>query len=94
MAKTVNSPLSPSMKLLTVSNKITKPQDRFVFRQMSGVDKHGETIRVVDMETEFRNNYFVLFFFPKDFKVDSSEVLSFKEHLEEFTKNNFEIVVF
>ena len=78
--------------MLTVSNKITKPQDGFVFRQMSGVDKDGQTIRVVDMETEFKNNYFVLFFFPMDFKVDSSEVLSFKEHLEEFTKNHCEIV--
>jgi peroxiredoxin (alkyl hydroperoxide reductase subunit C) len=44
------------------------------------------------METEFKNNYFVLFFFPMDFKVDSSEALSFKEHLEEFTKNHYEIV--
>ena len=78
LAKIVNSPLSSSMQLLTVSNKITKPQDGFVFRPMSGVDKDGETIRVVDMETEFKNNYFVLFFFPLDFEVDSSEVLSFK----------------
>ena len=45
MAKTVNSPLSPSMQLLTVSNKITKPQDGFVFCHMSGVDKDGETIK-------------------------------------------------
>jgi alkyl hydroperoxide reductase subunit AhpC len=91
MAKTVNSPLSLSIQLLTVSNKITKPQDRIVFRQMSGVDKDGETIRVVDMEleTEFKNNYFVLFFFPMDFKVDSS---SFNKHLEEFTKNHCDIV--
>ena len=59
---------------------------------MSGVDKDGETIRVVDMETEFKNNYFVLFFFPMDFKVDSSEVLRVKEYLEEFTKNHCEIV--
>ena len=92
MAKIVNSPFSSSMQLLTVSNKITKPQDGFVFRQMFGVDNDGETIRMVDMETEFKNNYFVLFFFPMDFKVDSSEVLSFKEHLEEFTKNHYEIV--
>jgi alkyl hydroperoxide reductase subunit AhpC len=90
----MNSPLSPSMQLLTVSNKITKPQDRFVFRQMSGVDKDGETYQsaVVDVETEFKNNYFVLFFFPMDFKVDSSKILSFKEHLEEFTKNHCDIV--
>ena len=86
MAETVNSPLSSSVQLLTVSNKITKPQDEIVFRQMSGVDKDGENIRVVDMETDFKNNYFVLFFFPMDFKVDSSKVLSFNEHLEEFTK--------
>ena len=39
---------------------------------------------VVDMETEFKNNYFVLFFFPMDFKVDSTKILSFNEHLEEF----------
>ena len=87
-----NSPLASSMQLLTVSNKATKPQDGFLFRPMSGVDKDGETIRVVDMENELRNNYFVLFFFSMDFKVDSSEALSFKEHLEEFTKNHCEIV--
>jgi alkyl hydroperoxide reductase subunit AhpC len=40
------------------------------------------------METEFKNNYFVLFFF----KVDSSKVLSFNEHLEKFTKNHCYIV--
>merc|ERR1719233_1185483 len=44
------------------------------------------------MKTEFEDNYFVLFFFPMDFKVDSSEVLSFKEHLDEFSANNCEIV--
>jgi alkyl hydroperoxide reductase subunit AhpC len=43
------------------------------------------------METEFKNDYFVLFFFHKDFNVESSEVLSFKEHLEEFTKNHCEL---
>jgi len=81
-----------SMDILTVSNRVTKPQDTFKFRAMTGVDKDGETIRTVDMKTEFENNYFVLFFFPMDFKVDSSEVLSFKEHLDEFTKENCEIV--
>ena len=50
---------------------------------------------MVDMETEFKNNYSLLLFFPMDFMVDSSEVRSFKEHtlgLEEFTKNHCEIV--
>ena len=75
------SSLAASMQLLTVSNKITKPEDGFVFRQIpGGVDKDGETIRVVDMETEFKNNLSLLFFFPIDFKVDSFEVLSFKKH--------------
>merc|ERR1719312_1405502 len=44
------------------------------------------------MKTEFEDNYFVLFFFPIDFKVDSSEVLSFKEHLDEFTESHCEII--
>ena len=47
------------------------------------------------METEFKNNYYLLLFFPMDFKVDSSEVRSFKKHLlglEEFTKNHCDIV--
>jgi len=83
---------SSNMELLTVSNKVTKPQDAFKFPSMTGVDKDGETIRMVNMKTEFENNYFVLFFFPMDFKVDSSEVLSFKEHIAEFTKENCEIV--
>ena len=87
-----SSALNASMQLLTVSNKVTKPQDTFVFRDMIGVDKDGVSIRTIDMKTEFEDNYFVLFFFPMDFKVDSSEVLSFKEHLDEFANNNCEIV--
>ena len=81
-----------TQQLLFVKNKVTKPQDDFVFRTMTGVDKDGETIREVDMEAEFKDNYFVLFFFPMDFKVDSPEILSFKEHLEEFAKNHCEVI--
>ena len=92
MAHFIDSPLESGISLLTVSNKITKPQDGFVFRPMVGVDKDGVTVRVVDMEAEFKDTYLVLFFFPMDFKVDSSEVLSFKKHLDEFTENNCEIV--
>ena len=87
-----DSSLDASMQLLTVSNKVTKPQDTFEFREMIGVDKNGTSIRTIDMKTEFEDNYFVLFFFPMDFKVDSSEVLSFKEHLDEFSANNCEVV--
>ena len=84
-----NSPLASSMQLLAVSNNVNKPQDQdgFVFRPMSGVYIDGQTIRVMDMEVGF-----VLIFFHLDFKVDTSEVLSFKEHLEEFSKNHCEIV--
>ena len=87
-----SSSLEAGMQLLTVSNEVTKPQDAFLFRKMNGVDKDGKTIRIVDMETDMKNNYFVLFFFPMDFRVDSSEVISFKEHLDEFTDNHCEIV--
>ena len=66
------SSLEASMQFLTVSNEVTKPQDAFVFRKMNGVDKDGKTIRMVDMKSELENNYFVLFFFPIDFRVDSS----------------------
>ena len=87
-----NSSLNASMQLLTVTNKVTKPQDTFVFRKMIGVDEDGKSIRTFDMKTEFEDNYFVLFFFPMDFKVDSSEVLSFKEHLDEFTESHCDII--
>ena len=83
---------SKSMSLMAITNNITKPQDKFFFRPMIGVDKDGETVRVLDMETEFEEKFFVLFFFPMDFKVVSSEVLSFKEHLDEFAKYSCEIV--
>ena len=87
-----NSSVDVGMQLLTVTNKVTKPQDTFEFRKMIGVDENGESIITVDMETDFEDNYFVLFFFPMDFKVDSSEVLSFKEHLDAFTENHCKIV--
>ena len=87
-----SSSLEAGMQLLTVSNEVTKPQDAFLFRKMNGVDKDGKTIRIVDMVTAMKNNYFVFFFFPMDFRVDSSEVISFKEHLDEFTDNHYEIV--
>ena len=87
-----NDTSSLDTQLLTVTNKVAKPQDTFMFRKMIGVDENGESIINVDMKTEFEDNYFVLFFFPMDFKVDSSEVLSYKEHLDEFAENHCEIV--
>ena len=43
-------------QLLTVTNKVTKPQDTFMFRKMIGVDENGESIINVDMKTEFEDN--------------------------------------
>ena len=92
MAHFIDCPMESSMSLLTVSNKIIKPQDEILFRPMLGIDKDGETVRKVYMEIEFKDYYFVIFFFPMDFKVDSSEILSFKEHIADFSKNNCKIV--
>jgi len=88
MAFTIES----GMSLLTVSNKNSKPQDEFPFKTKVGVDEDGETIREFNMDLEFKDTYFVCFFFPMDFKVDSSEVLAFKENLEEFSKMHCKIV--
>ena len=92
MAHFIDCPMESSMSLLTVSNKIIKPQDEILFHPMLGIDKDGETVRKVYMEIEFKDYYFVIFFFPMDFKVDSSEILSFKEHIADFSKNNCKIV--
>ena len=43
------------------------------------VDIGNSPLFVVDKETEFKDNYFMLFFFPMDFRVDSSQLLSLKE---------------
>lgn len=71
------------------------PQDQFDFTKKSvlyGLDSDGETIRQFVLAEELKNTYFVLFFFPMDFKVDSSEVLAFNEKLDEFKKRNIKVI--
>jgi len=41
---------------------------------------------------DFEKNYVVLFFFPMDRSVDYSELMAFKENLENFAKNDCQVV--
>ena len=42
--------------------------------------------------TNFAKSYVVLFFFPMDRSVDYSELMAFKEHLEQFAKHECQVV--
>ena len=86
------TPYFSGLPLVTVSNKVVKPQDQFPFRKMVGVDKDGETVRIFDLETEFENEYFVIFFLPMDFTVDSAEVCAFAETRTQFEAENCEVL--
>ena len=76
--------------LLYAQDQTVCPQQSFPFHKQPniiGVDNDGETIRTFNLERELNESYFVLFFFPMDFRVDASEVLSFSSKLSEFLEN-------
>ena len=74
--------------LTTVLDQTAMPQDVFMCQVIGVDDENGESIRTF----EIQDNYMAMFFFPGDFKVDFSEVLHFKEHLDELKESNYEIV--
>ena len=80
------------LRLLTVTNSRVKPQDTFPYRTMVGVDTDGETVREFDLKAELEGHYFVIFFFPMDFTVDSEEICSFKASLEGFSAEKCDVL--
>ena len=88
-----DTPHFSGLPFVTVTNSCIMPQDKFPFRKMAGVDVDGKTVKVFDLETEFHDQYFIIFFFPMDFTIDSQEVTSFSKFLSEFAAENCQVFV-
>jgi len=79
---------------LNFQDRIVQPQAPFPVNQGKAfmcLDADGTTIRRFTFE-ECHNTYFVLFFFPMDFKCDSSEVRAFTRLMPQFTENHTKVV--
>jgi len=61
------------------------------FHHTQAVMEDGETTKTFS-NTNFGNNYVVLFFFPMDRSVDYSELMALKENLGKFEENNCQVV--
>jgi len=61
------------------------------FYNTQAVMEDGVTMMTFS-NTNFEKNYVVLFFFPMDRSVDYSELMAFKENLENFAKNDCQVV--
>merc|ERR1712212_595875 len=96
MGNPETSLLKNSCTMLVYSEERTiYPQQSFPFDKkpnLIGVDDDGETIRYFNFVRELNNTYFILFFFPMDFKVDSSEVLQFSSKQKLFKENRIAVV--
>ena len=86
-----DTPYFSGLPLVTVTNCLTKPQDLFPFCKMVGVDGDGKTIKVFNLKTELDDKYFVIFFFPMDFTIDSQEVTRFRKFLSDFDAENCQV---
>ena len=78
---------------LNFQDRIVQPQAPFPVNQGKAfmcLDADGTTIRRFTFE-ECHNTYFVLFFFPMDFKCDSSEVRAFTRLMPQFTENHTKV---
>merc|ERR1719239_87131 len=79
---------------MNFQDRIVQPQAPFPVNQGKAfmcLDADGTTIRRFTFE-ECHNTYFVLFFFPMDFKCDSSEVRAFTRLMPQFTENHTKVV--
>lgn len=77
--------------LVCAEKRTIHPQHPFPFIQKPaiwGLDSDGATIQQFNLEKECKDKYFVLFFFPMDFKADSSEILAFDAMIDKFKDNN------
>ena len=80
------------MSLLTVKNKVFKPQDSLPSMLVYGVQDDGQTIHRFDIQDYAKGTYLLLFFFPLGLKEDSVEVLNFAKSLKEFQELDCKVV--
>ena len=80
------------MSLLTVKNKLFKPQDSLPSMLVYGVQDDGQTINQFNIQDYAKGSYLLLFFFPLGLKEDSAEVLKFAKSLKEFQELGCKVV--
>jgi len=80
------------MSLLTVKNKLFKPQDSLPSMLVYGVQDDGQTIHQFNIQDYAKGTYLLLFFFPLGLKEDSEEVLKFAKSLKEFQELDCKVV--
>jgi len=80
------------MSLLTVKNKVFKPQDSLPSMLVYGVQDDGQTIHRFNIQDYAKGTYLLLFFFPLGLKEDSVEVLNFAKSLKEFQELDCKVV--
>ena len=80
------------MSILTVKNKLFKPQDPLLSREIPSVAEDGKTIEKVNVKEKFSGSYQILFFFPLGLKSDSEEVLKFSSSVQQFEELECKVV--
>ena len=85
-------PKKSNMSLLTVKNKLFKPQDSLPSMLVYGVQDDGQTINQFNIQEIAKGAYLLLFFFPLGLKEDSEEVLKFAKSLKEFQELGCKVV--
>ena len=80
------------MSILTVKNKLFKPQDPLLSREIPSVAEDGKTIEKVNVKEKFLGSYQILFFFPLGLKSDSEEVLKFSSSVQQFEELECKVV--
>jgi len=78
MENSSSNVLLPGFQCPSFYNTVAVMEDGVTMKSFSNMD--------------FEKNYVVLFFFPMDRSVDYSELMAFKENLENFAKNDCQIV--
>ena len=87
--------MAESSGIFNYENRTIHPQNPFPFDLkpvLLGLETDGTTVKKYDMVEHCKNNYFVLFFFPMDFRCDSSEVLAFSDRFKEFEANHIRVL--
>merc|ERR1712025_1212386 len=80
------------MSILTVKNKLFKPQDPLLSREIPSLAEDGKTIEKVNEKEKFSGSYQILFFFPLGLKSDSEEVLKFSSSVKQFEELECKVV--
>ena len=80
------------MAVLTVKNKMFKPQDSLPSMLVYGVQDDGQTINQFNIRDYAKGAYLLLFFFPLGLKEDSEEVLKFAKSLKELKELDCKVI--